>query len=221
MLLGPSQPRRPGDGAGPGLHAQTRPGRCLPSAHMQGHGTRPPGCRARFGVHSTCQPLPPAYVLKTPCSPGTPAPPLAPAGNREHVSGRCQLHHVRLLHPRRPHSALLPLLLLPVPASRREPGRPAQGLYALQDGGLGDPGGLRGTSTHLSPPFRVCAGAASRDHGSDPLQGGGTLQPGARPLLSELLRPVEGRPQLSFFYLLDPEAAGVRTRVRCARRLSA
>ncbi|XP_036316783.1 G-protein coupled receptor 157 isoform X1 [Pipistrellus kuhlii] len=71
-------------------------------------------------------------------------------GDREHVSGRRQLHHVRALHPRRPHPALLPLLL-PVPAARREPGR-AQGLCGLRDGGLGDPGGPLRTSAHLSPP---------------------------------------------------------------------
>lgn len=146
MLPGPSQPRRPGDTAGPGLPTQTRPERGPPTAHMQGHGSPAPACRAMSGVAS------PGLCAEDPLQPWHSCPPLAPAGNREHVSGRCQLHHVRPLHPRRPDAALLPLLLLPDPASRREPGRPARGLGALQDGGLGGPGGPRRTSTHLSLP---------------------------------------------------------------------
>ncbi|XP_062961240.1 G-protein coupled receptor 157 isoform X1 [Cynocephalus volans] len=56
-------------------------------------------------------------------------------GHREHVSGRCQLHHVRALHPRRAGSALQPLLLLLLlPASRPEPSRPSRGSCTLQDG---------------------------------------------------------------------------------------
>lgn len=190
MLLGPPQHRDLETGLGQVCLLRPARSTACPPPTCRVRAARPQG--AGQGLGSAALARPPGLCAETPCSPGTPAPPLALAGNREHVSGRCQLHHVRPLHPRRPDSALLRLLLLPVPAS----GRPARGLCSLQDRGLGDPGGPRRTSTHLSPPFLVCAGAASRtDRGSDLLQGvGGTLQPEACPLLSNLLRLVEGRP---------------------------
>ncbi|XP_064350157.1 G-protein coupled receptor 157 isoform X1 [Camelus dromedarius] len=69
-------------------------------------------------------------------------------GYREHVSGRCQLHHVRPLHTRRPHPAPLSLLLLPFSAPCPEP---SQGTGTLPDRpGPATHADPRRTSVHLS-----------------------------------------------------------------------
>ena len=47
--------------------------------------------------------------------------PFSPPGHREHLPGRCQLHHVRLLHARGQDPPPLPLLLLLLPSASRGP----------------------------------------------------------------------------------------------------
>lgn len=81
--------------------------------------------------------------------------PFSLPGHWEHLPGRRQLHHVRLLHPRSQDPTPLSLLLLhPSASRRREPGRPSQGPCALQERVSEAQADPKRTSKHLScfPP---------------------------------------------------------------------
>ena len=132
--------------------------------------------------------------------------PFSPPGHREHLPGRRQLRHVRLLHARRQDPAPFPLLrLLPSASHGREPGRPSQGPRALQDGRVSearaDP---RQTSQQLScsPP---APGVVRPTWGRRLRVPSGDVRCPVSLLPLQLLTPV-GSSANSAVYLLDPQA---------------
>ena len=91
--------------------------------------------------------------------------PFSLPGDREHLSGGRQLHHVRPLHPHRPDPAPLSLLLLHLSAfrcRRREPGGPPR---ASAPSKTGESQGPRWAADELpsaraAPLLVLCLGAA-------------------------------------------------------------
>ena len=142
--------------------------------------------------------------------------PFSPPGHREHLPGRRQLRHVRLLHARRQDPAPFPLLrLLPSASRGREPGRPSQGPHALQDGRVSearaDP---RQTSQQLScsPP---APGMVRRPTWGRRLRvPSGDVRCPVSLLPLQLLTPV-GSSANSAVYLLDPRAQPPHTASFC------
>lgn len=120
----------------------------------------------------------------------------SPPGRWEHFPGRGQLHHVRPLHPRSPHKALVSLLL-PLLSSALYP-EPSWGSYSPQDERIS------GIQTDSRSSQHLIGGLPSLF--SPELPSCFLLQPPDTGSLTGSSAPWRNSRQGSLFYLIDPQA---------------